>query len=46
MLDVMGNYSAEICRVEFNVKENFKSYRELYAGSFAFAGKKTVWSFA
>ena len=33
MLGVMGNYSKEICYSEFNGKTNFKSYRELYAGS-------------
>lgn len=46
MLDVMGQYSADICRVEFDVRENFKSYRELYNGSFAWAGKRAAWSFA
>ncbi|MET0638200.1 MAG: glycosyltransferase [Chitinophagaceae bacterium] len=33
MLDIMGGFSAEICREEFNMKENFKTYRELYAGA-------------
>jgi glycosyltransferase involved in cell wall biosynthesis len=33
MLGVMGNFSKEICRTEFNVKHNFKSYRDLYACS-------------
>jgi len=33
MLRVMGNYSKEICQSEFNAKENFKNYRELYTGS-------------
>ncbi|MEO5564477.1 MAG: glycosyltransferase [Chitinophagaceae bacterium] len=46
MLDVMGDFSAEICKTEFNVKENFKTYRELYAGSVQRAtGGKVKWSF-
>jgi glycosyltransferase involved in cell wall biosynthesis len=32
MLKVMGAFSAEICRQEFDVKKNFRSYREWYAG--------------
>ncbi len=32
MLEVMGKFSGEICKKEFDVKENFKTYRELYAG--------------
>lgn len=45
MLDVMGNYSAEICRTEFDVKENYKAYRALYAGSVPGSGVKAIWSF-
>jgi len=45
MLGVMGNYSAEICQTEFNVKENFKAYRRLYAGVLASTGEKAKWSF-
>jgi glycosyltransferase involved in cell wall biosynthesis len=41
MLEVMGNFSMEICKAEFDVKENFKSYRELYAGSKNSMAKKT-----
>jgi glycosyltransferase involved in cell wall biosynthesis len=46
MLDVMGGFSAEICKTEFNVQENFKTYRELYSGALqkASAGK-VKWSF-
>jgi glycosyltransferase involved in cell wall biosynthesis len=33
MLGVMGNFSAQICKVEFDVKRNFKNYRDLYARS-------------
>ena len=33
MLGVMGGFSEEICRVEFDVNQNFKSYRDLYARS-------------
>lgn len=42
MLEVMGNFSAEICKAEFDVKENFKSYRQLYAGSLTGTGRR--WS--
>ncbi|HTD93656.1 MAG TPA: glycosyltransferase [Chitinophagaceae bacterium] len=46
MLDIMGKFSAEICKTEFNVKENFKKYRELYAGAIGkVAGGKMKWSF-
>jgi len=46
MLDVMGTFSAEICQAEFNVKENFKTYRELYAGSLQqVMGGKVKWNF-
>ena len=31
MLEVMGNYSGQICKTEFDVKQNFKSYRDLYS---------------
>lgn len=33
MLGVMGNFSEQICRTEFDVKLNFKNYRDLYACS-------------
>lgn len=45
MLDVMGRYSGEICRTEFDVKRNFKTYRRLYAGSIIQAGERAKWSF-
>jgi glycosyltransferase involved in cell wall biosynthesis len=46
MLDVMGGFSAEICKTEFDVKENFKTYRELYSGSLREAtGGKVKWNF-
>jgi glycosyltransferase involved in cell wall biosynthesis len=45
MLDVMGSFSAEICKTEFDVKENYKAYRELYAGSLAGSRKRAIWSF-
>lgn len=44
MLDVMGRYSRDICKKEFNGKENFKSYRELYAGSLISNGTRAIWS--
>jgi glycosyltransferase involved in cell wall biosynthesis len=45
MLGVMGDFSKSICETEFNVKNNFSSYRELYANGFNITpGKK--WAFA
>lgn len=45
MLNVMGRFSREICKTEFDVKENFKEYRKLYAGSLLDAGLSRKWSF-
>ncbi|MFC0773736.1 glycosyltransferase [Terrimonas alba] len=45
MLDVMGSFSGEICKVEFDVKENFKSYRRFYTGSLPETVGKAMWSF-
>ena len=46
MLEVMGDYSAEICQTEYDMKENFKAYRELYAGSWrSVLSGKLKWSF-
>jgi glycosyltransferase involved in cell wall biosynthesis len=45
MLNVMGQFSGEICKTEFDVKENFKTYRKLYAGSLIENGIRTKWSF-
>ncbi len=45
MLQVMGGFSKSICETEFNVKNNFNSYRELYAKAINLTpGKK--WAFA
>ena len=45
MLEIMGGFSEEICRMEFDMKENFKTYRELYAGSILKAGGRSAkWS--
>ncbi len=44
MLHVMGVFSEEICRTEFNVNENFKMYRDLYAGVET-SNKGIKWSF-
>jgi len=33
MLNVMGDFSKSICETEFNVKNNFSIYRQLYANS-------------
>jgi glycosyltransferase involved in cell wall biosynthesis len=45
MLSVMGRFSREICKTEFDVKQNFKVYRKLYAGSLTDTGLRTKWSF-
>jgi hypothetical protein len=45
MLGVMGDFSKSICETEFNVKNNFSSYRELYANSFNITPEKR-WAFA
>lgn len=46
MLDVMGQYSADICATEFDVKKNFKSYRELYKGILSGSNlARPKWSF-
>lgn len=45
MLDVMGNYSEEICRAEFDVNQNYKMYRSLYAGSGPITRQTAMWSF-
>ncbi|HEV8284094.1 MAG TPA: glycosyltransferase [Chitinophagaceae bacterium] len=45
MLKVMGSFSKSICEAEFNVKNNFSSYRELYTNTINLTpGKK--WAFA
>ena len=45
MVDIMGKFSGEICKTEFDVKKNFKTYRDLYAGSFIPNGRQAKWSF-
>lgn len=45
MLPLMGEYSKEICKTEFDGKQNFKIYREIYAGSLNEMNKGTKWSF-
>ncbi|HEX7905862.1 MAG TPA: glycosyltransferase [Chitinophagaceae bacterium] len=46
MLSLMGVFSESICRKEFDVKENFRGYRELYAGSIVCAERPLPWSFS
>jgi hypothetical protein len=45
MLNVMGRLSGEICKTEFDVKENFKGYRRLYAGGVVANNVSAKWSF-
>jgi glycosyltransferase involved in cell wall biosynthesis len=43
MLQLMGDFSKSICETEFNVKDNFSSYRELYLNNIDITpGKKWV----
>jgi glycosyltransferase involved in cell wall biosynthesis len=45
MLSVMGDYSKSICDTEFNVKNNFSSYRELYSKTITLTPERK-WAFA
>lgn len=46
MLAVMGAHSKEICKTEFDVKQNYQSYRDLYTGLVTKAGiNKEQWRF-
>lgn len=45
MLSVMGKFSKAICETEFNVKNNFSNYRELYANTINITPIKK-WAFA
>jgi glycosyltransferase involved in cell wall biosynthesis len=45
MLKIMGGFSKSICETEFNIRNNFSSYRELYSNTRNVTpGKK--WAFA
>lgn len=45
MLLVMGSFSKSICETEFDVKNNFNNYRELYANAEQISPSKK-WAFA
>lgn len=45
MLRVMGSFSKSICETEFNVKNNFTNYRELYANTIHTKPEKK-WAYA
>ncbi len=45
MLSVMGDFSKSICEAEFNVKNNFSIYRQLYANAVDILPVKK-WAFA
>lgn len=45
MLSLMGGFSEAICRKEFDVNRNFKSYRDLYAGTEIDVKQRSEWSF-
>lgn len=45
MLRIMGAYSEEICKKEFDVKQNFRTYRDLYAGASWPAAGQSQWRF-
>jgi hypothetical protein len=44
MLHVMGEFSQEICKTEFDMQRNFRSYRHIYTNDFASAANKPAWS--
>jgi hypothetical protein len=46
MLPVMGGYSVEICKKEFDVQHNFKNYRDVYSGSVVSAIRNEKWKFS
>lgn len=46
MLQVMGGYSVEICKKEFDVQHNFKNYRDVYSGSVVSAIINEKWKFS
>lgn len=45
MLPVMGGYSGDICRTEFDVAQNFKNYRAMYAGSVVSGIEHKKWGY-
>src|SRR5258705_10450822 len=45
MLQVMGGFSKSICETEFNIKNNFTGYRELYTNELNITPVKK-WAFA
>jgi glycosyltransferase involved in cell wall biosynthesis len=45
MLKVMGKFSKSICETEFNIKNNFTGYRELYTNTLNMTPAKK-WAFA
>lgn len=44
MLPVMGAYSGEICKTEFDMNQNFKNYRDMYAGSIVATIENKKWA--
>jgi glycosyltransferase involved in cell wall biosynthesis len=44
MLQVMGEYSHQICETEFDMQRNFKNYRHIYINNFADPGKNPAWT--
>lgn len=45
MLSVMGSYSEEICKTEFDSNENFKIYRDMYLRSAVLDIEHKKWDF-
>lgn len=43
MLQVMGEFSHQICETEFDMQRNFKNYRHIYANDPADAHENTAW---
>lgn len=44
MLQVMGNYSQQICKTEFDMQRNFKNYRHIYTNDATEPNLKPAWS--
>lgn len=44
MLQVMGDFSQQICNTEFDMQRNFRSYRHIYTNEQTGAAQKQAWS--
>jgi glycosyltransferase involved in cell wall biosynthesis len=44
MLQVMGDFSQEICKTEFDMQRNFRNYRHIYTNDHSMGLQKQTWS--